>query len=711
MEFSLAWLADYVDLPADSADLARRLTAAGFAVEGMSAHGTDTVLDVDVTTNRPDCMNHLGLAREIATIYGVPLRRPGTEVGAGLAPAREGTSPSPTSDPGQGNERVTGAARVEVEDAEGCPRFAARVVRGVRVGPSPEWLRGRLAAIGLRSINNVVDVTNFILWELGQPLHAYDLAKLAGPAIVVRRARAGERLTTLDGVERGLDPEILVIADGAAETGRPVGLAGVMGGLDSEVTDATRDVLIEGAHFDRRRVRVAARRFGLHTDASHRFERGADPEICAEAVGRAAALIAEVAGGTVLAGAMDARAAGRSWHRHGHLNPAKLDAFAGAGIDPRDAERWLAGLGFGVDRSGGASWAITVPSWRYYDFQPRPEPPHEVYPQDLYEEIIRMYGFDRIPAALPAIPGADAPKPEYQIRRERARRQLAASGYVETIHFAFLDPARDAAFPSLRPEAKPIRLANPLSEPYSVLRRSLAPNLVETARFNQRRGLAAVRMFEIATVFYARGHGKTPEIPDQPEHIGLICGGRVGNPWQREVELDLFDLKGTIESLAADFGVELEVRPAELPGLLAGNSAELVRGSRVVGYFGRVEEEEGYPLYVAELAMDALAGGDPSLAITIPSRYPGISADFTLTHALETPWAEIDRTIRELAPPDLVAWELKVRYRGPGVPEGAANTTVSFHYNARERSLTQEEVNARQLGLNQELERRFGWKG
>jgi phenylalanyl-tRNA synthetase beta chain len=416
----------------------------------------------------------------------------------------------------------------------------------------------------------------------------------------------------------------------------------------------------------------------------------------------------------VLAGHLDEQAPGRSWHRHGRLDLGKLDAFVGAEIAAADAERWLRALGFGIDRgdlserSGDGVWRITVPSWRYYDFQPRPEPPHDVYPQDLYEEVIRHYGFDRIAATLPAIPGADAPKPEYQIRRERARRQLAASGYVETIHFAFLDPARDAAFPSLRPDVKAMRLANPLSEQYAVLRRSLVPNLVETARFNQRRGLAAVRMFEIATVFFDLGAG---EIPHQPEHLGLICGGRLGHPWQREVELDLFDLKGTIEALAAAFGVHLEVRPAELPGLLAGNSAELLRDGAVVGNFGRVAEEEGYPFYVAELATAALAGGNPSLAIVIPSRYPGISADLTLTHALAVSWAEIDGAIRELAPPDLTAWDLKVRYRGPGVPDGAVKTTISFFYNARERSLTQEEVNARQLGLNQELERRFGWKG
>lgn len=685
MEFSREWLADYVDVPADPRNLQRRLTAAGLNVEGLAAHGDDTVLDVDVTTNRPDCMSHFGLAREVAVVYGRPLRRP---------PAT----------PAESGERIEDAARVVIEDLQGCPRYAARVVRGVRVGPSPDWLRRRLESIGLRSINNVVDVTNFVLWELGQPLHAFDLAKLAAGTIVVRRARAGETLVTLDGQERKLDPEMLVIAD--AE--KAVALAGVMGGLESEVTEPTQDVLLESAHFDRRAVRTTARRLGMHTDASHRFERGSDPEICAEAASRAAALIAEVAGGTVLVGVLDVRDEGREWSRRGRLDLARLDAFAGARIPPADAERWLTGLGFGVERNGGGVWNVTVPSWRYFDFQPRPEPPHEVYPQDLYEEVLRIYGLDNIQAALPAIPGADAPRPPHQIRRERLRRQLAASGYTEAVHFAFLDPALDAAFPSLRPEAKPLRLANSLSEQYSVLRRSLVPNLVETARFNQRRGLAAVRMFEIATVFYERPDGG---LPDQPEHVGLVCGGKVGTPWERESELDLFDLKGVIEAVADAFGVRLSVRPAELQGLLAGNAAELLRGGEVVGYLGRMEEEEGYPLYVAELDTAALAEGEISLQVELPSRFPGVSADFTLTHALATPWAEIDGAIAELKPADLVSWQLKDRYRGPGVPEGAVNTTIAFHYNAGERSLTQEEVNERQLALSAELERRFGWRG
>lgn len=687
MKLSLEWLRDYVELPETPEELGRPLTQAGLAVEGIEEVDGGTVLDIDVTTNRPDCMNHFGLAREIAVLYGRPLRRP---------PAA----------PAEASEPAKRAASVTIEDAQGCPRYAARVVRGVRVGPSPDWLRRRLEAIGLRSINNVVDVTNFVLWELGQPLHAFDLAKLEGGRIVVRRARPGETLVTLDNQPRELAREMLVIAD----AGRPVALAGVMGGADSEVTEETRDILLESAHFDRKSVRRTARALGLHTDASHRFERGADPEICAEAAGRAAMLIVEIAGGEVLAGAIDVRA-GEAPVRRGRLELAKLNAFAGIEVAAGDVERWLAGLGFQLESLGDGAWTVTVPSWRLYDFEPRPEPPHEIYPADLYEEVLRIHGLDAIPTTLPALPGSDGPKSESQRRRTLARRHLAASGYAEAVHFAFQDPAADAAFPSLRPEARPLRLANPLSERYAVLRRSLVPNLVESARFNQRRGAAAVRLFEVATVFYENPRA---ELPDQPEHVALVCGGRLGNPWEREVDLDLFDLKGAVESLAEALGARLAARPAELPGLLPGSAAELLREDEdgtAIGFFGQVEEQEGYPLYVAEVALDGLAVGRRDLEVELPSRRPGIAADLTFTHPLATPWAEIRWAIDELKPAELVSCGLEARYRGPGVPEGAVNTTIRFIYNAQDRSLTQEEVNAWQADLAGRLRERFGWRG
>lgn len=255
-----------------------------------------------------------------------------------------------------------------------------------------------------------------------------------------------------------------------------------------------------------------------------------------------------------------------------------------------------------------------------------------------------------------------------------------------------------------------MRLANPLSDRYAVMRRSLVPNLVETARFNQRRGLASVRLFEIATVFHENA---SAVVPDQPEHVAFVCGGTQGSPWQRETVLDFFDLKGVLESVCEVAGLSgnaLEIRAAELAGLLEGSAAELIRNGERVGYLGRVAEEEGYPLYVAEIALAALHGGDASLRVAAPSRFPGIDADLTLTHALTTPWAEIDRAIAELRPADLVSWEMTVRYQDKGVPEGAVNTTVHFLYNSPERSLTQDEVNERQLALAAELQRRFGWQ-
>lgn len=695
MLFSREWLADYVGLPAGdegAQELGRRLTGAGLAVEQIVPRNGDLLFDVDVTTNRVDCMSHVGLAREIAVVLDEPLQRPPTEPSESLEPVGE-------------------LAEVEVEDAEGCPRYVARVVRGVTVGPSPAWLRRRLEAIGQRSINNVVDVTNYVLWELGQPLHAFDLGRLAGRRILVRRARSGERLVTLDGVTRTLHPDFLVIADAA----RPVGLAGLMGGAESEVGAATEDILLESAHFDRKRVRLAARRLGMHTDASHRFERGTDPEGCLEAANRAARLLAEVAGGEVAHGAIDRRwAEAPSWTPRGFLDLGRLQGFAGAEIPRADVKRWLTGLGFRLRTLDEAVWEVTVPSWRYFDMEPRAgEDGKEgkIYPADLYEEVLRLYGYDRVAAALPSLAGPDAPASPPAARRRRLREHLAACGYAEAVNLAFIDAAQDRAFPTLRPTAPALELANPLSERLSLLRRSLLPGLVESARFNQRRGAPSVELFEVGRVFFPASGGRAEQaLPDQPETVALVAGGRRGTAWDGARELDLFALKGVLESLAELYGGRLDARPADLPGLARGVAAELMLHGEVVGLMGQLAVEEGYPLYAAELLVEPLVAGEAALVVAPPSRFPGVSADFTLTHPVDTSWSEIERAIAQAAPPDLVSFGLKDRYRGPGVPDGAVNTTITLLYNAGDRSLTQEEVNERQLGLSRELERRYGWR-
>jgi len=712
--FSRNWLRDYVDLPASVSELVDGLTAVGLAVEGVEevkGAGDDVLLDVDVTTNRPDCMNHLGLAREVAVRWGVELRPPRPE-------------------PVEAAEATADAVSVELADAEGCPRYVARVVRGVTVGESPRWLKQRLKALGLRPINNVVDVTNYVLWESGQPLHGFDLAKIRGKRIIVRRAAAGEKLTTLDGEERKLTPEVLVIADAAGA----VALAGIMGGLDSEVTGSTTDVLLESAHFDRRRVRLGARELGMHTDASHRFERGADPGACLDAANRAAALLAELAGGEVLAGAVDRRADGfaGSFTARGRLDHGRLQGFAGIEIDADRVEGWMRGLGFELRRVDGPEpagsdlpvWEVTAPTWRWYDMEPGPD--GGIYEQDLFEEVLRLHGFDAIPATLPAIAGSDGTLTAEQVRRDRIRDHLAACGYAEAINYAFQSRDMDATLPRLTPDGSPpVDLANPLSELYSVLRRSLVPNLAANARFNARRGVEAVRLFEVGHVFWhgAAGEaggkeagGKTGGVGEE-EAVAVLCGGVLGMPWDRPTELDLFDLKGVLETLGEVLETPLAVRPAEeLPGVVAGTAAEVLVDGRAVGWMGRLEDDEaGYPLYAAELFTAPLGtgvlGGAAEMQVRVPSRFPTVAVDLTLTHAAATPWADLAAVVEEHRPEALAGYGLKDRYTGEGVPAGAVNSTLWFLYSHPGRTLTQDEVNQHQQALTAELERRFACKG
>ena len=680
MQFSSNWLARYVELPESVDQLADKLTSAGLAIEGIERRDGDVLLDIDVTTNRPDCMNHVGLAREIAVLFDRQL--------GWAAPALE-----------EIEERTADAIEVVLSTPD-CPDYVARVVRGIEVGPSPQWLREHLESIGQRSINNVVDITNFVLWETGQPIHAFDLDKVSGARIEVRYAAAGESLTTLDGERRELTPEVLVIAD--AE--RPIALAGIMGGLDSEVTEATRDVLIESAHFDRTAVRLGARRLGMHTDASHRFERGADPSACRPAADRVAELLAEVAGGEILSGAIESPHPEFFGPFEGTVELARLNAFAGVDYPADRVEHLYRELGFAPRPDGDGKLRLTVPSWRYYDFWQRRED-GEVWEADLFEEAMRMFGFDQIPAALPAIGPPDAGASLEHRKRERIRNLLAACGYCEAINFAFQHRDADRLFPSLGAVGEPVEIANPLSEQYEVLRRSLLPNLLESARFNQRRGTSAVRLFEIGRLFPG---GDTEEI----EAVALVAGGGSEAAWDRQEPVDLFEVKGVLESLFEAFDGALEVRPAELSGFISGSASEIVLGGEVVGYLGQVDDPElAFPLVAFELSTAALDEAEHPDPVRAPSRFPSVAADLTLTHPREVLWGEIESAIAAAGVEELSAFGLRDRYTGEGVPEGAVNTTIYFLYNADDRSLTQEEVNERQTALTRELEQRFGWRG
>ena len=684
MLFSRSWILDHVELGDDDAQLLPdRLTQAGLAVEGEEAHGDDVVYDIDVTTNRPDAMNHLGLAREASVLFERPLRLPEVTLSE-VSPAASST------------------ARLVVESFEDCPRYTVLVIRNVTVGPSPEWLVKRLEAIGSRSINNVVDITNYVLWETGQPMHAFDLERIEPgaevPEVRIRRAQSGEQLKTLDGEERKLDPEILVIANSK----EPIALGGIMGGFDSEVTEETRHVFLECAHFGPSVVRRGAKQLGMHTDASHRYERGADPEACLWAAQRAAALMVELAGGEVLEGHLEEKQLSSEWPPQVEVDPARLLAFGGVEISREEMERVLEGLGFQLDDVGSGRWQVTAPSWRYYDFE-------NVYPADVYEEVLRIHGLDDVPATLPQIGGTDAPERVGHTNARTIRDTLAAAGFAEAIHFGFYDRTVDETYPSLYGDRPALPLANPLSDRYALMRRSLLPHLVESAYYNQRRGATSVRLFEVGHIFASEGADRHVE----QEVVSVVLGGSVGSPWEREVKLDFFDLKGALEQVFEALGVEVEARPASIHGLVEGASAELYRPGHAqpVGYLGELSQDEvPFALFVAEVATESLLiSGEIDLTTQTPSRFPGIALDSTLTHSLDVPWGEIHRAIEALAIEDLVQITLKDRYRGKGVPEGAVNTTIAFLYNAEGRSLTQEEVNERHQQVVSELDGRFAW--
>ncbi len=670
MRFDSSWLLELLEGEHDPDTLAERMTAVGFTVELREAVDGGEAWDVEVTTNRPDAMNHRGMAREASVALGTSVR----PLEFGLE-----TSGQPTD----------ALASVTIEDPEACSRYVAVVVSGVSIGPSPDWLARRLERCGVRPINVAVDVTNLVLLELGQPLHAFDLATLEGSRIVVRRARENERLTTLDGEERSLDPSMLVIAD----AGRAVALAGIMGGADTEISGATTDILIESAHFDPIVVRRAARRLGMHTEASHRFERGTDPEIVPVAARYAAALIAELAGGAVHPGPIDVHP--RPWQPRGiALSVARLGRFAGLEIPAVRVVAILDGLGFAPEADGDTV-RVTVPSWRV-DVE---------RPEDLYEEVIRHVGYDAVPAVLPVLssrPGGRNPAWE---RVDRARDAALAAGLDEVVTYAFIDPEHDALAGELPLcPGEPLPLDNPLSRNQGTMRRSLLPGLVAAAREMLNRGERELSVFEQGRAFAIRD-GRPVEV----ERLAVVLTGPRG-PWDARRETDFLDVKGIAEELAARLGLAAERwERGGAPWLDEGEGAVARNGSgRALAVAGRLASDVAdrfdlkVPLYVAELDMEAMAEPEEPRFEPLP-RFPAVTADLTVEHDRSLEYAELEAAVRRLATGPVERIGLVVRYEGKNVAKGRVRTTLRLVYRHPERSLTREEVNAMQETLRERL--------
>jgi phenylalanyl-tRNA synthetase beta chain len=615
MKISLNWLREFVDFAADPKKLQLELKALGLGAETVSALGDDSILDLEITTNRPDCLSHYGVAREVATLHHIPLK----------------PFQSTLKETG---EPASGEVSIEIAAPDLCARYCGRVVKNVQVKPSPAWLAQRLESIGQRPINNVADITNYVLMELGHPLHAFDLARLGGKKIIVRRARPGEHLKTLDGVDRTLTAEDLVIAD----NNLPVALAGVMGGEESEISQATHSVLLESAWFEPAAVRRTSKSFGMHTEASHRFERGADIEMAPRALDRAAELIAEIAGGIVLPGIIDVYPRPFA-ERQIVFRPAGIRRILGTDIPDKEVEYILRALGFRLESHEGAGWRVAPPSWRL-------DVTREV---DLTEEIARVVGYDHLPKRVRPAP----PSLERHTEREKellASEILVASGYRQIIANSMVDPAENARFT----DVPPVILQNPLSQEASAMRSTPVPGMLRALRWNLDRGRTDLKLFELGKT-YADLRNPATGLPRESRVLTLgLSGDRVPTPLVEQPRaMNFFDLKGDLENLLGGFEIRgLKFGPTSSSYFDAGLGGAFSDGTGVLVDFGEIRGEiaRDYKLretvWVAVVDVEGLFSHSPRvLKYRVFSKFPAVERDFSFLIPEAIPYEKVEAAI------------------------------------------------------------------
>jgi phenylalanyl-tRNA synthetase beta chain len=684
MKINYNWLKELVDIDLPPRDLAAKLTMAGIAVDAVDFYGDDAVFELDLTSNRPDCLSHLGVAREVAAVLGKTAR-------------------TPEAKPIESKTKTSDVTSVEIFAPELCPRYTARVIRGVKIGPSPDWLVKRLESVGQRSVNNVADITNYVMLEMGQPLHAFDLHQLRGQRIVVRTAGPGEKITTLDGEERDMTPEMLVIAD----ADRPVAIAGVKGGEDSGITEKTVDVLLEAAYFAPAQTRATSKALGLSTEASYRFERGTDPEIVARASDRAAAMIAEIAGGEILSGLADVyptkATRGWIWFRR-----PRYRLLTGLPIELSEAERILRGLGFTVeaDVENDRLRAI-APSWRV----------DVSIEEDLIEEVARIAGYDNLKNTLPGGAGAGAYLPGEDARRA-ARLTLTSLGYNEAVSFSFVNGEADELLSETGEDSR-LALLNPIDETQAHMRVTLLGGLLDALERNFNHGARNVRLFEIGKCFM----DDLGERPLETERLGIVAtGARNEDDWASSNGgggIDFYDLKGAIESVAESIGLPaLEFEPdVDCDFLHPGRKAEVRLGDEVIGVMGqlhpRIEARYKFkqPVFVADLNLGMMLLADRAKVRYHPlPKFPTAVRDVALLIDTGVQFADVERAIKGLMIPELVGIKLFDIYAGKELPAGKHSIALSLRYRAANRTLTIEEVNAAQDRVVGVLKREFGAK-
>jgi phenylalanyl-tRNA synthetase beta chain len=655
VKISLNWLTDYVDVSLPVGELAEVFKRIGLPVEETISTDTDIVLDLEVTSNRPDCLGHLGVARELAAATGKPLNRP-----------RIGELPV--------SGKASDLTSIEVLAPDLCPRYTARVIRGVKVGPSPAWMVERLEAVGMRGINNVVDATNYVLMEYSQPLHSFDYDKLEGRRIVVRRAAGGELLVSIDQTRCELDETMLVIADAR----RPVAIAGVMGGLNTEVSESTVNVLIESAQFDPLSIRRTSRKLQLMSDSNYRFERGVDPVAIDEASLRACQLIVASGGGSVAEGLVDAWAKPHT-PAEVAMRPSRCGELLGIEIPPERQERILAALGLAPMRRGERI-VCTIPPYRA-------DLTREI---DLIEEVGRIHGYDNIPVGgqvtHPVVPDTLATR----IRR-LAGEALAMAGFDEAVTFSFVDAVEAELFGHQRHVAvdKLTRKTN------NVLRPTLLPSLLSACKTNQDAGNDEVCLFEIAACFPASRGGRDLDndkrLPDEHTELALVSTD------------DLAELRGALEAPVRHLAprASLTVCPQDHPHLAPGRAATVLLDGKAIGSIGQISDRILHhyglerPIAAAAVRFQPLIDAAQLVRIYEPlPRFPAVRRDLSIIVDEQVTWQQLSQAIAGIVQPLRQSLTYVTTYRGKPVPSGRKSVTVALEYRAADRTLRREEVDS-----------------
>ncbi|MGB9839714.1 phenylalanine--tRNA ligase subunit beta [Thermovenabulum sp.] len=637
----------------------------------------DSVIEFELTPNRADCFSILGLTREIAAFYDYKLQYPSIKL-------KE-----------EGREEINNKIQVSIKDKDLCFRYIARVIEDIKIGPSPLWMQRRLQACGVRPINNIVDVTNYVMLELGQPLHAFDYDKIKGKEIIVRRACKGETITTLDGKQRELNEEMLVIADKE----RPVAIAGIMGGEDSEIKENTKTVLLESAVFYGPNIRRTGRALGLRTEASMRFEKGLDPEIAMLASERACQLIEELGIGKISKGYIDVYPVIQEKVRL-KLDHKKINRLLGTNISLDKMAEILKKLNFEVGEENGELYVIP-PSYRR----------DITCIADLAEEIARIYGYDNIPSSLPSeISTVGKTKKVHRIK-SRVEELLINNGFSEVYNYSIINPRKldMIMVPEGHPHRKMISIINPLSEEMSVLRTTLLPGIIDVVKFNINQKAEEVRIFEIGKTY----HTKSLPLKELPEEKTRLTLGMFGS------NIDFYEIKRVIETLLAALRIkQVKFKRAEYYALHPGRCAEIYLNDNLLGVVGEIHpdvaenyELEGKRIYVAELDFDLLVEkSDEVIRYTPLPKFPPADRDlaFVLEENIEV--ADVIELIKETAGPLLENIEIFDIYRGEKIPEGKKSVAFSLLFRSYERTLRDEEINEIQDKIIKAVEEKFSGK-